>query len=538
MTATYDLIIKNGRIIDGSGNPWFKADIGIVGGAIADVSRTGGAMEGRRILDAAGNVVSPGFIDTHSHDDAYVLIDPQCSQKVLQGVTTDVIGNCGFSLAPLSDARCNDFRAAAAMMGGNQLGDDFWSLRAFAQYLQKLDSAKLGINVVPLVGHGTIRIAVIGYENRPPSKSEMAQMEQMTEEAMQAGAFGLSTGLIYVPANYARTDEVIELARVAAKYGGIYTTHMRSEGDYEMEAIGETLKIAREAGLAVHISHHKIAGRKNWGNSRLTLKTFADARAEGLTVTWDQYPYRAGSTFLPAALPPHIQAQGTRQVAEKLKDPAVRRQIQQEIGSSENHSWENLIKGAGFENILIASAPRNPDFVGKSIAAIAEMTAKDPFDVYFDLVAEEQMEASIIIFMMDDDDIERILKDPGTMIGSDGIPGFGTAKPHPRVTGTFPRVLGRYVREKGVITLGEAIRKMTSLPAQTFGLYKKGFLRPGMDADLVVFDPDTIIDKSTFEDPLQPPAGIQWVIINGQVAAEGGKIAGATSGKVLRRGGI
>ncbi|UCD79185.1 MAG: D-aminoacylase [Desulfobacterales bacterium] len=536
MTATYDVIIKNGRIIDGSGNPWFQADIGIVGGAIAAVFRTGGGMEGKRVIDAAGKVVSPGFIDTHSHDDAYVLIDPQCSQKVLQGVTTDVIGNCGFSLAPLSDARCNDFRTASALMGGNQLGDDFWSLRAFAQYLARLDSAKLGINVLPLVGHGTIRIAVIGYENRDPSESEMVQMKQMTAEAMQAGAFGLSTGLIYVPANYAHTEEVIQLARVAAKHGGIYTTHMRSESNYEMEAIEETLKIARASGIAVHISHHKIAGQKNWGNSRLTLKTFADARTEGLTVTWDQYPYRAGSTFLPAALPPHVQAQGTRQVAEKLADPAVRRQIRQEIESSEDHSWENLIRGAGFENIIISASPRNPDFVGKSIAAIAEMTGKDPFEVYFDLVAEEQMEAGMVIFMMDDEDIERILRHPGTMIGSDGIPSFGTAKPHPRMTGTFPRVLGRYAREKGVITLEEAIRKMTSLPAQTFGLYKKGLVRPGMDADLVVFDPDTIIDKSTFEDPLQPPEGIHWVIVNGEVAAEDGKIAGATSGKVLRRG--
>jgi N-acyl-D-amino-acid deacylase len=537
MTTRYDMLVKNGRIIDGSGNPWFKADIGVVGGAIAALSRTGEGMEANRVLDASGMVVSPGFIDAHSHDDAYFLIDPQCSQKILQGVTTDVAGNCGFSLAPLSNAHCHDLRAAAAMMGGSQLGDDFWSLRAFAHYLEKLDAAKLGINVVPLVGHGTIRIAAIGYENRPPSEAEMAQMKQMTAEAMQAGAFGLSTGLIYVPANYAQTDEVIELAQVAAKYGGIYTTHMRNESDNEMEAIGETLKIAREAGIAAHISHHKVAGRKNWGSSQLTLKTFADARAEGLVVTWDQYPYKAGSTFLPAALPPHIQAQGARQYSEKLKDPAVRRKIRQEMESSEDHSWENLIGGAGFENIVIAASPRNPGFVGKSIAAISKMTAKDPFDVYFDLVVEEQMEAVIIIFMMDDADVERILKDPGTMIGSDGIPSFGTAKPHPRMTGTFPRVLGRYAREKGVITLEEAIRKMTSLPAQTFGLDKKGILRPGMDADLVVFDPNAIIDQGTFEDPLQPPVGIRWVVVNGEVAAEDGKITGATSGKVLRRGG-
>jgi N-acyl-D-amino-acid deacylase len=535
MMERYDLIIRNGKIIDGTGNPYFAADIGIVGEEIAAISRLVDPMKADRILDATGMIVSPGFIDTHSHDDAYILIDPQCSQKVRQGVTTDVIGNCGFSMAPLSDGHCNDFIATSAIMGGNRLGDDFWSLRSFAQFVERLDAAKPGINVVPLVGHGTIRIAVIGFEDRAPSEYEMAEMKEMTEEAMQAGAFGLSTGLIYVPANYAETDEIIELARVAAKYGGIYTTHMRSESDHELEAIQETLKIAREANIAAHISHHKIAGRENWGNSKLTLKAFSDARAKGLVVTWDQYPYRAGSTFLAAALPPHIQARGAKLFSEKLKDPAVRRKIRDEIESGEDSSWENIIRGAGFDNIIISASPRNGDFIGKSIAEIAKMTAKDPFDVYFDLVIEEQMEAAMVIFMMDDGDIERILKAPGTMIGSDGIPGFGSAKVHPRMIGTFPRILGRYVRKKGVITLQEAIRKMTSLPAQTFGLHKKGLLRQGMDADLVIFDPDVIIDKSTFEDPLQPPEGIRWVIVNGEIALEEGKIAGATSGKVLRR---
>ena len=535
MMERYDLIIRNGRIIDGTGNPYFTADIGIVGEEIAAISRIGDAMEADRVLDATGMIVSPGFIDTHSHDDVYILIDPQCSQKVRQGVTTDVIGNCGFSMAPLSDAHCNDFKAASAIMGGNRMGDDFWNLRSFAQFVERLDAAKPGINVVPLVGHGTIRIAVIGFEDRAPSEYEMTEMKEMTEEAMQAGAFGLSTGLIYVPANYADTDEIIELARVAAKYGGIYATHMRSEGDHELEAIQETLKIAREANMAAHIAHHKIAGRENWGNSKLTLKAFSDARAKGLVVTWDQYPYRAGSTFLPAALPPHIQAQGAKLFSEKLKDPAVRRKIREEIESDELSSWENLIRGAGFENIIISASPRNGDFIGKSIAEIAKMTAKDPFDVYFDLVIEEQMEAAMVIFMMDDGDIERILKAPDTMIGSDGVPGFGSAKIHPRMTGTFPRILGHYVRERGVITIQEAIRKMTSLPAQTFGLYTKGILRQGMDADLVIFDPDAIIDKSTYEDPLQPPEGIRWVIVNGKIAVEEGKITGATSGKVLRR---
>lgn len=536
MSSKYELIIKNGRIIDGTGNPWYYADIGVVGGKIEAMLPRGNAGKAERVIDASGMVVSPGFIDTHSHDDAYVLLDPQCSQKVLQGVTTTVVGNCGFSLAPMTDGHCSEWKKASALMGGKLLDDDFWSLRSFSQYLEKLDTVQLGINVVPFVGHAAIRVAVMGFVNRAPSESETTTMKTMTTEAMQAGAFGLSTGLIYVPANYARTQEVIELAKIAAQFGGLYATHMRSEGDLEMEAIQETLQIARRAGIAAHIAHHKIAGRKNWGKSDVTLQAFADARADGLTITWDQYPYRAGATVLPAALPPHIQAEGPEAYAEKLQDPEIRRKIKQEIEGDENSGWENLIKGAGFENIIVSAAPHHPEFIGKTITDIAETHSKDPFDVYFDLVVEEQMAAGIVIFMMDDADIERILKDPGTMIGSDGNPSFGNDKPHPRMTGTFPRILGRYARDKGVITLEDAVRKMTSLPAQTFRLHGKGIVRPGMDADLVVFDPQTIIDKSTFEDPLQPPEGIEYVFVNGQVAAEKGQITGATSGKVMRLG--
>jgi len=353
---------------------------------------------------------------------------------------------------------------------------------------------------------------------------------------MQAGAFGLSSGLIYVPANYAGTEEIIELAKVAGRYRGIYTTHMRSEGDREMEAIKETLRIASEARIAAHISHHKIAGKNNWGKSLDTLKLFAEAHANGLLVTCDQYPYLAGSTLLAAALPPHIQAQGPGAFAEKLKQPEIRQAIVTEIVGGSDAQWENLIKGAGFENIIISVSPHHEEYIGKSIARIAEMGTKDPYDVFFDLLIEEQMEVAMVIFMMDEEDVIRIMKDSFTMIGTDGVPGFGLSKVHPRMIGAFPRILGRYVRNQGVISLEEAIRKMTSLPAQTFGLYKKGILRERLDADVVVFDPETIIDKSTFDDPTQPPEGIRWVMVNGELAVENGQVTGATSGQVLRRG--
>jgi len=425
-------------------------------------------------------------------------------------------------------------RTASAILGGNHLPDNFWQISTFEEFLTRLENVKPGINVVPLVGHGTIRIAVIGFENRSPSETEMEEMKRLTDESLQAGAFGLSTGLIYVPANYAETEEIIELAKVAARYKGIYATHMRSEGDYEMEAIDETLKIGREAGMAAHIAHHKIAGKQNWGNSKLTLKKLAEARAQGQIVTWDQYPYRAASTILAAALPPHAQAQGAEVFAKKLKEPSVRQAIINEIEDGGVGSWENFIKGAGFENIIISVAPRNEKYIGQSIADIAATEAKDPYDVFFDLLTEEKMEVAMILFMMDEEDVIRILKDPHTMIGTDGIPSFGSSKVHPRMTGTFPRILGRYVRDKKVIALEEAVRKMTSLPAQTFRLYKKGVLRPGMDADVVIFDSDKIIDKSTFEDPSQSPEGIAWIIVNGEIAVDHGEVRGTSSGQVLR----
>jgi N-acyl-D-aspartate/D-glutamate deacylase len=311
---------------------------------------------------------------------------------------------------------------------------------------------------------------------------------------------------------------------------------MRNEGDQQMAAIDETLRIATEAGIAAHISHHKVFGRNNWGQSKETLKSLAAARAKGLQVTCDQYPYPAGSTILAAALPPHIQAQGPQVFAEKLKDPAVRQAVIDEIENGSDTPWENFIKGAGFENIIISVAPRHAEYIGKSIAQIAEMKTKNPYDVFFDLLIEERLEVIMLAFMMDEADIIRIMQDPLTMIGTDGIPGYGADKVHPRMIGTFPRVLGRYVREQGVIRLEEAVRKMTSFPAQTFGLYRKGILREGLDADIVIFDPQTIIDRSTFENPLQPPAGIRWVIVNGQVAVEQGQVTGATSGEVLRWG--
>jgi N-acyl-D-amino-acid deacylase len=534
MQEQFDLLIKNGHLIDGTGNLYYKADIGISNGGIIRINREIDQKGSQRIIRADGLIVSPGFIDTHSHDDLYLLINPTCDEKILQGVTTTVIGNCGFSVAPISEHYRTDIKDALRVMGGEHLSEEDLGIRSFDDYLRKLEALKPGINILPLVGHSTVRIAVLGSANRAPTDSELKRMKELVANAMQDGAFGLSTGLIYAPGNYAETDEIIELSKVASQFNGIYASHIRSEGDSLIPALTEAIKIGEEANIPVHVAHHKVIGKNNWGKSVETLKMMAEARARGIEITCDQYPYRAGSTFLAAVLPPSILSDGPKVFSEKLKDPTIRREVIAEIEKGGEGQWENLIKGAGFENLVIAVSPNHHHYIGKSIDDIAKRENKSPYDVIFDLVVEEKRSTVVILFVMNDEDIERIMQSPFTMIGTDGIPGFGVSRVHPRFTGTFPKILGRYVREKGVLSLEEAIRKMTSLPAQTFRVKKKGLLKEGFDADIVIFDPTTIIDQSTYEDPRQKPEGIRYVLVNGEIAVGNGKVMGATSGKVLR----
>jgi N-acyl-D-amino-acid deacylase len=534
MSEFFDLIIKNSRIIDGTGNPYYLADIGISQGEIVRIDRGLDRSGSKKVIDADGLTVSPGFFDAHSHDDAYVLLHPCCDDKILQGVTTDVIGNCGLSIGPISEDHHIEIRNMLQVLAGGQVPKDVWGIKSFNDFLKKLEEVKPGINLLPLVGHGTVRAAAMGMEKRSPTETELNEMKMLTIEAMKAGAFGLSTALILAPASFSQTEEVIELAKCVGKYKGIFAVHLRSESDWELEAIEEALRIGREAGVPIEISHHKVAGRQNWGKSVQTLKMFEKARTSGMVVTCDQYPYSAASLFLAAALPPFMQEGGPEVYAEKLKSPDVRRDVIVQIETGNNNQWENLIKNCGFEGIVIASSKNHDNYVGKSLAEIAEMKNENPYDVFFDLVVEEKASTTVILWMMDDEDVKRIMKNTLTMIGSDGLPCFGHNKCHPRMTGTFPRVLGSYVREQGLLTLEEAIRKMTSLPAQTFGVKKKGLLKEGFDADLVVFDPETILDMSTFENSVQKPEGIHWVLVNGEVAVENGQVTGVTSGQVLR----
>ena len=537
MAAHYDLLISGGRIIDGSGNPYYQGDIAIREGKIAQIRRHIPSDGCKRVIRADHLVVSPGFIDSHSHDDCYVIVRPTCDDKVLQGVTTCVIGDCGFSMAPLSLQYKEEMKEALRVMGSREVPEDFWNVGSFADYLDKVQAKRPGINLVPLVGHQAVRIAVMGSALRAPTDSELERMKALVADALESGAFGFSTGLIYAPGSYAKTEEIIALAKVITPFGGIYASHLRSEGDFQSSALQEAFRIGKEANVPVHIAHHKVVGKNNWGQSRETLRMIAAARAQGIQVTCDQYPYKAGSTYLASVLPPQILAGGEALYCQRLQDRSTRQAIIEEIEGRKGKEtiWDNWIKAAGFTGIVIALSPNHPNYVGKSIADIAQMENKNPYDVVFDLIAEEKKATVMIIFVMDEGDIERIMKSPFTMVGTDGIPGFGVNQIHPRQTSTFSRVLGRYCREKGVLSLEDTIRKMTSLPAQTFQLKQKGLLREGNDADLVIFDPQTIIDRATFEDSKQPPEGIHYVVVNGEIAVEHGKVTGATSGKVLRR---
>lgn len=530
----FDVLIKNGHLVDGTGNPYFKADIGISGGKVIRIDKDIDEADTQHVIDADGLIVSPGFFDAHSHDDLYLLINPACDEKILQGVTTSIIGNCGISPAPISKDYMSDIKDALRVMGGEHIPEEDFEIQSFGDFLNKIEALKLGINVLPLVGHSTIRLAVMGSANRAPTDYELKRMRELTASAMEEGAFGISTGLIYAPGNYAKIDEIIELSEAVGQANGIYASHIRSESDQIISAIREAIKIGEKANVPVHISHHKVAGKDNWGRSVETLKMMAEARDRGLEVTCDQYPYRAGSTFLAALLPPSTLSDGPEEFSRKLKDPKIREKIIAEIEKDSGVQWENLIKGSGFDNIVIAMSSNHHDYVGRSVAEIAEMEDKSPYNVIFDLVVEEKRGTIAILYMMNDEDIQRIMRSPFTMIGTDGIPGFGVSKVHPRLTGTFPRILGRYVRDKGILSLEDAIRKMTSLPAQTFRVKKKGLLIEGFDADIVIFDPKTIIDNSTYEDPLQNPEGISYVLVNGEIAVESGKVIGATLGKVLR----
>lgn len=531
----FDLLIKNGRLIDGTGNPYYHSDIGIKGDRIIQIGRNIDPASAKGLIDAKHMIVSPGFIDAHAHDDLYVAVKPTADEKILQGVTCVINGNCGGSAGPIMN-ECNlDMKSSFhAMFGGGLLSSEFLNYNTFGEYLEKLEQQKPGINIASLVGHGTIRMNVMEMNNSSPDNKQLEKMKVLIRQAMKDGAFGLSSGLAYAPGSYADTAELIALCEVVSEQGGIYTTHMRNESYNVIDAISESIQIGEQAKVRVQISHHKAMGKDNWGKTTKTIELIEKAREKGIEITCDQYPYTAANTYLSAVLPPQYLSKGYDILSKKLSQTDFRENIRSIIENDKGCGWENFIRNAGFENLYISSSPNHPEYVSRSLAEIAEEMSISGYDLVFDLIREEKNETFIIMFVMNENDMKQVMQSPFTMIGSDGIYGFGKGKSHPRMTGTFPRILGKYVREEKSLTMEDAIRKMTSLTAQTFNIKGKGLLKAGYDADIVVFDPAKIMDRSTFEEPDNPPEGIQYVLVNGCIAVKQGQVTGATTGKVLR----
>jgi len=542
----YDVVIANGKVINGTGNPWFKADVAVKDGRIAKIGKLGD-IKAKNMIDAKGLVVSPGFLDLHSHSDISIMINPKAESFIRQGVTLQVFPNCGSGVAPLNDTIKDEMRKSRPEFLEAGLDYD-WS--TFEEYLQRIEKIGTSINVAPLIGFGSVRKYVMGWEMRAPTKGELEKMKAEVETAMKAGAFGLTTGLRYVPQSWSETEEVIELAKVAAKYGGFYTSHVRDEGDRvePVGAIREVIKIAKEAGLPGNISHFKIVAKPFWDSIDEMLEIIDDARANGVDITADQYPYRASGSGPRPWMPKWAHEGGREALLQKIKDPEIRPKI------LESMSKVMAVRG-GPEAALIRVYPLNSDYVGKFLSEVTEMLGRDdPAGTLLDLYQEhlEKVVAgeikggfSFANFNQPERNVEKIMKKPWSMTSSDGsihAPYGLLAKhqpsPHPRYYGTYPRVLGKYTREQGILTLEEAIRKMSSLGHQRLGISDRGLIAKGMWADITIFNPDTVIDKAEFTPPSKTmlyPEGIPYVLVNGVVTIENGEHTGALAGKVLRK---
>jgi N-acyl-D-amino-acid deacylase len=529
----YDVIIRNGQIIDGTGSPWYAGDIAIQQGRIAAIGQLS-AVAAKKSIDAHGMVVAPGFIDMLGQSELTILVNPHLPSKIYQGITTEITGE-GNSAAPLTDTMR---RANATNYQHLQIQSD-WS--TFRQYFARLEKQGLGINLASYVGATSVRRAVIGSDNRAPTPAELERMKQLVREAMHDGTVGLSSSLQYAPAPYASTEELITLASESAKLGGIYATHIRSEGDAITAAIDEVIRIAREAQTPAEIWHLKAAGKNNWGRMPEIIAQVERARMEGLDISANTYAYPAWFNDFSAFIPPWAHDGGDAKLIERLKDPATRARIRKDM-ETPSKDWDNEWQEVpGSEGILV-SVVQNPKLVplqGKTIAEIAKLWNKDPIDTIFDLLIEDQAFTSVAVFGMSEPDVELALEQPWVSIcndsqgtAPDGL--LGREHPHPRAYGTFPRILRMYVREENKLRLEDAIRKFSALPAQKLKLSDRGVLKKGMWADVVVFDPATIRDVATFEKPNQLSEGMRFVLVNGVPVIENGKQTNALPGKVLR----
>lgn len=529
----YDVIIKNGKIIDGSGNPWASGDLAIRGDRIVKIGRLN-STSARRTIDAHNLVVAPGFIDMLGQSELALLIDNRSLSKLSQGITTEITGE-GNSIAPQNALTLSELQPE---LDHYHLTVDWTTLDG---YFDRLEKTGTPLNIGTYVGAAQVRQAVLGGVDRVPTSEELEKMKALVAEAMEQGAFGVSTALIYPPGHYAKTEELIELAKVAGQYGGIYATHMRSEGQSETAALDEALRIGREGHLPVEIFHLKVIGKPRWGTMPKIVATIQGARDSGQDVSADMYPYVAGGTALASSLPPWVADGGTDKLLDRLKDVANRAKIKEEM-ATEHPNWENLYLGSGGPSGIIVSGVVNPGlkkYDGQTLAEIAKEQRKEPLDALMDFVIADKARTGAIYFIASENDLRYGLQQPWTSIGLDGSetsldgPLFDPHN-HPRAFGSMPRFLGHYAREEHLLPLEQAVRKITSLPAQREGLRDRGLLREGFFADITIFDPATIIDKATYENPAEISEGVKFVLVNGKLEYEGGKLTGTIAGRVLR----
>jgi N-acyl-D-amino-acid deacylase len=526
------ILVKNGSIIDGTGSPRYAASLVVEDELIAAIGNLPNSDGFDQVIDAQGRIVAPGFIDTHSHSDLQVMVNPYVEAKIRQGVTTELLGQDGISMAPLPKQYVSPWRKNLAGLDGDS--DELnWDYETTDGYLCAMEANGVGLNESYLVPHGNIRMEAMGLDNRKASPEELSRMLDVTRREMDAGAFGLSTGLIYMPCAYADTAELIELCNVVAEFNGVFVVHQRSEADTILSSMEEVLDIGRKSGVKVHFSHFKVCGRKNWGLIDKVVGLLDSAAAEGIRVSFDQYPYVAGSTMLGVILPPWVHDGGTDKLLDRLRSPQLRQRMIQDIEQG-IPGWDNFVDFAGLDQIFVTSVKTdaNQDVIGKSLLEIGEIRGKHPYDAAFDLLLAEENAVGMVDFYGTEEHVIRFLSRPEQNVCTDGLLG---GKPHPRVFGAFPRVLGKYAREENALTLEDAIRKMTSKPADVFGFERRGLLKPGYFADIVVFNADTIIDKGTFVDPVQFPEGIEHVLINGYVVLSPGSYGHKLAGKVLRK---
>ena len=507
----YDLIIKNGTVIDGTGDSAYVSDIAISGGKIARISSD---INGDRIIDAKGLAVTPGFIDSHSHADDAMLEYPDMIEKIEQGITTSIAGQCGISCVPAKNKEYGSGRAQ----------DKY---ETFGKMVSTVKSIEMGANIMSFVGHGTIRKAVVGYENRKPTENELKEMKALLRDAMESGAVGISYGLIYTPGCYADTDELTELARVVKEYNGVISAHIRSEAFELKEAAEEFLNIVKAVGVKAVLSHHKAMYKSNWGKVRHTLKMIDEAVSEGCDVYCDVYPYTASHTTLVSTIiPPHIRALDNEGIARLVCEPEMRKKIKEEYIA---------VYGPDLSYIRISHAEGHPEYDGMALDGLARQRAQDPFDTAFDIIRDCGAEVYVSKFVMCEDDVEAVIAHKRAMIGTDSSVAKGDAVYHPRLRGTFPRAFGRYVRERRIVSLEEMVRKCTSMPAAVYGLPSKGLIKEGYDADICIFDADRIADKADFSDCRRRCEGLSYVILGGEVVAVDAVYNGIKKGGFLQR---